>query len=160
MIIFNFIKNLILYIKYNKILKNAYIKEGLITKLNQALNTDFDIDWMGRLYTVLNPNIQQIPMKSEGSSSIIYDITVDGELTANTYIEKWMMDRINFLNSFIRANNLFELLVYKIKKIDDNDNYLIIFESILWEDLKKWIKLLPISLVTIIGIIITLIILL
>lgn len=159
MIIFNFIKYLILYIKYYKILKEAYIQERLVDKLNVALNTNFSIDWIGRLYTVLNPMVQKIDMR-DGSSSVIFDVTVDGDYIAKSYIEKWIIERVNFLNSFIHANNLFELLVYRIDKIDDNDNYLIIFEPILWEDLKKWAKLLPISLLIIAAIIITLIILL
>lgn len=159
MIIFNFIKYLILYIKYYKILKEAYIQERLIDKLNVALNTKFSVDWIGRLYTVLNPMVQKIDMRN-GSSSVIFDVTVDGDYIAKSYIEKWIIERVNFLNSFIHANNLFELLVYRIDKIDDNDNYLIVFEPILWEDLKKWAKLLPISLLIIAAIIITLIILL
>lgn len=157
MIIFNFIKYLVLYIKYYKILMRAYKDENLVVKLNQALNTNFSIDWIGRLYTVLNPQIQGIDMK-DGSSSIIFDITVDGDLISKSYIEKWIMERINFLNRFIHANNLFELLVYRIEKLDEHENYLVVFEPILWQDLKKWLKLLPISIILIAAVIITLLI--
>lgn len=155
MIIFNFVRYLVLYIRYYKILKTAYKDENLIVKLNQALNTNFSVDWIGRLYTVLNPNIQGIDMK-DGSSSIIFDVTVDGDLISKSYIEKWIIERINFLNSFIHANNLFELLVYRIEKLDEYENYLVVFEPILWQDLKKWLKLLPISILGIAGIIILL----
>ena len=158
MIIFNFIKYLILYIKYNKILKKAYYDEKLIQSLNVALNTEFRVDWVGRLYTVLNPLVQKIPTDpADGSSSIIYNMTLDGTWSDKIYIEKWIMDRMNFMNSFIQMNALWDLLVYRIEELE-NKNFLVIFEPILWEDLKKWTKKFLWLLLFVIVILVTLLI--
>lgn len=140
MIIYNFIKNLILYIRYTRILKTAYREERLVDKINIALNTNFSMDWIGRLYTVLNPLIQDMNRDpADGTSSIIYDMTVDGKWSNKTYIEKWIMDRMNFMNSFVQENALWDLIVYRITELEDN-NYLVVFEPEPWEELKKWSK--------------------
>ena len=141
MIIFNFFKYLFLYIKYVRILNAAYKEEHLIQKLNVALNSEFDKDWVGRLYTVINPLVQKIPTDpADGSSSIIYNFMADGSLSDKIYIEKWIMDRMNFMNSFLRNNMLFELLTYNITELDDNKNYLVVFEPVPFQPLKKWTK--------------------
>ena len=51
------------------------------------------------------------------------------------------MDRLNIASRFIQANNLFDLLTYKIEKIDEYDNYLFIIQPITWDDCKKYSKL-------------------
>ena len=157
MITYNFIKTLIYYIKYCKILKDAYYKEGLLKNLNMALNTDFSMDWVGRLYTVLNSNILAMNNDSvAGSSSIIYEFTVDGELSDRAHIEKWIMDRMNFLNMFIQQNALFDIITYTLTKIDDNGNWLLVLEPLNFQDMKKWTKRFAILMLVIIIILITL----
>lgn len=157
MITYNFIKTLIYYIKYCKILKAAYYKEGLLKNLNMALNTEFSMDWVGRLYTVLNSNILAMNDDSvSGSSSIIYEFTVDGSLSDRAHIEKWIMDRMNFLNMFIQQNSLFDIITYTLTKIDDNGNWLLVLEPLNFQDMKKWTKRFITLLAAIIIILITL----
>ena len=52
------------------------------------------------------------------------------------------------------ANNLFDLLTYEIKKLDDYDNYLFVIKPITFDDCKKWTKIFVITYsILIIGII-------
>ena len=159
MIIYNFLKYLITYIRYVHILNQAYKEENLIQKLNVAVDSEFEKDWVGRLYTVVNPLVQKIPTDpADGSSSIIYNFMADGTLSDKFYIEKWLMDRMNFMNSFLRSNLLFELLTYSITELDENRNYLIVFEPVPFQQLKKWTKwfvgLLSLVLISLIVILI------
>jgi hypothetical protein len=64
------------------------------------------------------------------------------------------MTKLNAVRNFIMANNLFDLLTYEIKKIDEFDNYLFVIKPITFDDCKKWTKIFAIlySILLVIGI--------
>jgi hypothetical protein len=55
------------------------------------------------------------------------------------------MFKLNLIKDFVIANNLFDILTYRIEKIDDYDNYLFIIEPITFDDAKKWTKIFSIT---------------
>ena len=65
------------------------------------------------------------------------------------------MTKLNVAQNFIMANNLFDLLTYEIKKLDNYDNYLFVIKPISFDDCAKWIKIFSIvySILAVIGII-------
>ena len=141
MIFYKFITNFILNRKYTKIIKNVYKDDDIINKLSKLFGTEFRIDWVGRLYCVINPNIisDQLDINTQ-----IFEYSENG-LTNNLYIEKYIMTKLNAIREFVIANNLFDLLTYRIEKLDDYDNYLFVIEPITFEDCKKWTKIFSIS---------------
>jgi hypothetical protein len=149
MIIFNFIKHLILHIKYNKLLKNIYNEENLINRFSQLFSTEFRIDWVGRLYTVINPNLIDNQLDT---NTQIFEYTENG-LSNNSYIEHWIMTKLNVAKQFIMANNLFDLLTYEIKRLDNYDNYLFVIKPITFDECFKWTKIffIALSILLIIG---------
>ena len=151
MIIYRFFKYLILNIKYTKILNKIYEDEHIPENLSNLFKSQFKQDWIGRLYTVINPNLLG---EDFDMNTIIYEYGETG-LNNKTFVERWIMMRLNIAQSFIQANNLFDLLTYDIKKIDEYDNYLFIVEPITTRDCLKYTKyfLIFISLLIIIGII-------
>ena len=133
MITYNFIKYLILNIKYTRILKRIYKDEQIPENLSKLFNTNFKIDWIGRMYTVINPNL--IDGIYDASSQIFeYD---ERGLSNDAYIERFIMQKLNIASNYIKANNLFDLLTYEIKKLDDYDNYLFIIKPITLDDFVK-----------------------
>lgn len=150
MVFYSFIKNLLLNIKYTKILRKIYKDEGLLEKFSQLFGVEFKMDWVGRVYTVINPNI--IDDKLDINTQIFeYG---DNGLTNEPYVEKYIMTKLNLVSDFIMANNLFDLLTYEIKKLDDYDNYLFVIKPITFDDCKKWTKIFVITYsILIIGII-------
>lgn len=150
MVFYSFIKNLYLNVKYTKLLTRIYKDEQLLYKFSQLFGTEFRIDWVGRIYTVINPNIIN---DTFDVNTQIFEYTENG-LSNAPYIEKWIMTRFNLIKDFIMANNLFDLLTYEIKKLDNYDNYLFIIKPITFDDCVKWIKIFGItySILTIIGI--------
>lgn len=137
MVFYSFIKNLLLNIKYTKILRKIYKDEGLLEKFSQLFGVEFKIDWVGRIYTVINPNI--IDDKLDINTQIFeYN---DNGLTNEPYVEKYIMTKLNLVSEFIIANNLFDLLTYEIKKLDDYDNYLFVIKPITFDDCMKWTKI-------------------
>ena len=137
MVFYIFIKNLLLNIKYTKILRKIYKAEGLLEKFSQLFGVEFKMDWVGRVYTVINPNI--IDDKFDINTQIFeYN---DNGLTNEPYVEKYIMTKLNIVSDFIMANNLFDLLTYEIKKLDDYDNYLFVIKPITFDDCMKWTKI-------------------
>ena len=137
MILYNFIKYFILYIRYCKILNKVYKDENVIENLSKTFNIEFKQDWIGRLYCIFNPNLiggKFVP------NNQIYSYNEKG-ISTNDFVEQYIMTQLNIIQHYIRANNLFELLDYSITKLDDYDNYLFIIKPIPFEDLKKWVKL-------------------
>jgi hypothetical protein len=141
MVFYSFIKNLWLNIKYTRLLKQIYKDEQLLYKFSELFGTEFRIDWVGRMYAVFNPNIMNNELDV---NSQIFEYDEKG-LTNKPYIEKWIMTKLIVIKDFIMANNLFDLLTYEIKKIDDYDNYLFIIKPITFDDCMKWSKIFAIT---------------
>lgn len=136
MITYLFIKYLVLHLRYTKILKKVYKDENLLNNLSSLFKVPFKIDWLGRVYAVFNPHIQEGVYNPNNQ---IYEYDENG-LTNKAYVESYIMNQLNIAKRFIQASNLFDLLTYKIKKIDDYDNYLFIMQSITYEDFKTATK--------------------
>lgn len=150
MVFYNFIKNLVLNIKYTRLLRKIYKDEFLLQRFSELFGTEFRLDWVGRMYTVINPNI--INDKLDINTQI-FEYGNNG-LTNEPYIEKYIMTRFNLVKDFIMANNLFDLLTYEIKRIDEYDNYLFVIKPITFDECKKWTKIFigVYSAITIVGV--------
>lgn len=149
MIFYNFLRNLILNVKYTRILKKIYKDEDLLVKFSQLFGVEFRMDWVGRLYAVFNPNILN---EKYDTTTQIFEYT-DSGLSNAAYVEKYIMTKLNLIRDFIIANNMFDLLTYEIEKIDDYDNYLFVIKPITFDECKKWTKVFAIvySIIAIIG---------
>jgi len=148
MIIYRFFKYLFLNIKYTKILSKVYDNENIIENLSNLFKSQFKKDWIGRLYTVINPNLLGDDFDI---NTIIYEYDESG-LNNNAFVERWIMGKLNIAQSFIQTNNLFDLLTYKIEKLDEYDNYLFIIEPITLHDCLKYTKYFSILLTVLIVI--------
>lgn len=135
MIVYNFLKYLILSIRYSRILNKVIREENILPGLSIMLGTELNQDWIGRIYGVINPYIKDGKFDPE---SIITELGKD--VSSEMVIEKFIMERLSIAQQFIRANNLFDLLTYEIKRIDNNENYLFVMEPIPYEDLFTWTK--------------------
>lgn len=135
MIIYNFIKYLILYIRYNTILGRVIKDDNLLDKMSVIMNTPVKRDWLGRIYMVINPYVK------DGKFDPNTQIFELGQDQPSEYVvEKFVMERLNVIKGFVRANNLFDILSYEIKQIDDYYNYLFIMQVIPLQSLKIWSK--------------------
>ena len=141
MILYKFITNFLLNIKYTKIIKKVYKDDDILNKLSQLFGTEFRMDWVGRIYTVINPNI--VDNKFDVNTQI-FEYGENG-LSNEVYVERYIMFKLNLIRDFVIANNLFDILTYRIEKIDDYDNYLFIIEPITFDDAKRWTKIFSIT---------------
>ena len=155
MILFNFIKYLWLHFKYKKMLQKIYKDENLLNNLSHLFQSNFKQDWIGRIYTILNPLIinDEVQINTQ-----ILEYGPEG-ISNKSWIDKWIMDKLMIAQKFIKTNNLFDLLTYEIKQIDQY-NYLFIMQPIVNLDLKKYTKIFIITYSIIIILLITLLIIL
>jgi len=140
MILYHFIKYIILYFKYSKVVKEAFKKEDLLNKFSMLFGTEFRMDWVGRVYTVLNPMVKKMEDPTIGSGVAIYEFTESGQLSNRMWVEKWIMDHLYAAQQFIQNNNLFDIMNYDIERLDDNENYLFVLKPLYFNEAKKWTK--------------------
>lgn len=136
MITYLFLKYLYLNWKYTKILNQIYKDENLIENLSNLFKIPFRKDWIGRVYVIFNPYIQEGVFNP---SNQIYEYNENG-LSNEAYIKSYIMNQLNIARRFIQANNLFDLLTYKLKKLDEHGNYLFIIQPITLDDCKIYTK--------------------
>lgn len=137
----NIFKNIYLHFKYNRILKRVYKDENILDNMGDLFNSKIHVDWVGRIYTVINPNLDK--------DKQIYEILDDG-MDNKEFIQHWVMERFIAMDHFIKANNLFDLLVYDIKQLDDYGNFLLVLEPITLKDCMSAIKKIGIFLIILI----------
>lgn len=137
----NIFKNIYLHFKYNRILKRVYKDENILDNMGDLFNSKIHVDWVGRIYTVINPNLDK--------DKQIYEI-LDGGMDNREFIQHWVMERFIAMDHFIKANNLFDLLVYDIKQLDDYGNFLLVLEPITLKDCMSAIKKIGIFLIILI----------
>ena len=137
----NIFKNIYLHFKYNRILKRVYKDENILANMGNLFNSKIHVDWVGRIYTVINPNLDK--------DKQIYEILDDG-IDNKEFIQHWVMERFIAMDHFIKANNLFDLLVYDIKQLDDYGNFLLVLEPITLKDCMSAIKKIGIFLIILI----------
>lgn len=126
------------YIKIQRLLNKIIKTERLEKNLSNIFGVECKRDWVGRLYMVVNPIIQNI---EDGGNTLIYD------KDENLVIEGWVMKNLELIRNFVVNNSLFDLMTYKIEKIDDDDNYLIVFKNIYFDDMKRLITWGSISII-------------
>lgn len=136
----NFFQSFWIHWKYSKLLKNIYKSENLIQNLTNLFGVRFKIDWIGRIYAIFNPNIHN---GGFDQNSQIFEYNENG-FDNSFLVEKRIMEMLSVASRFIRTKNLFDLLTYKIEKLDDYDNYLFIIQPITLDEYRKNLKKLVI----------------
>jgi hypothetical protein len=121
-----------------------------LENLSNLFGVTFKKDWVGRIYTVINPNIQD---GKYNPTTQIFEYGENG-LDNTTYVHNWIMERMNVAEKFIQTQNLFDILTYNIKKLDQYDNYLFIIQPITLEDCLEYSKKFGIVLTILLSIII------
>lgn len=132
--LYRFIKGYIQNRKYQKILDKVYEDDQIIAKLSFALGSQFRRDWIGRLYTVINPAIKD----GRYDYTQVYEYTQEGYDTTE-HMQQWIAERLTAIEAVIQTNNLFDVLTFNIKKLDDEGNYLFVVYPVTLPDvLDNW----------------------
>jgi hypothetical protein len=131
------IRNLIDYVKTKRIIKEVIKEEDLLNNLSSLFSKDnyhikFKQDWIGRIYAVVNPVVQD-------PQSRIFEFGEEG-VNIKSFVHKWIMDHMIAADTFIKNHELFDILIYNIEQLDDNYNFLFTLTPIAWYDFWKSLK--------------------
>lgn len=131
------IRNLIDYVKTKRIIKEVIKEEDLLNNLSSLFSKGdyrikFKQDWIGRIYAVVNPVVQD-------PQSRIFEFGEEG-VNIKSFVHKWVMDHMIAADTFIKNHELFDILIYNIEQLDDNYNFLFTLTPIAWYDFWKSLK--------------------
>ena len=125
--IYNMFKSIYVYISdYNKI-SDIFYGDGFKKMLNEYLHIEIKKDWIGRLYGVINPNID-IDGKYN-PNNIIIELN-DNYTNNNEYVKIWIYKQMNLISQLFSLSNLYNYINLDIKHIGpiNADNYLLVFD--------------------------------
>ena len=132
------IRTIVNYIRIQRILKQIYKTEHIEQNLSQLFGVPCKQDWVGRLYMIINPILQNI--ESNGNA-----LTLDRN--NKVLIEEWVMKNLELIRNFVVNNSMFDLLTYS----------LVVFKNVYFDDMKRVCKWLAILIpIIIVGIIVAL----
>ena len=125
------IKAFYLYIKDKSIIGDTFYSLSFLYILKQYLNVEFRKDWLGRLYGVINPNID-INGNINFNNSII---EIDDENTNNNeYVKYWVYKQLNLVRTIFKLekSTFFDYIGVQFRHVGpiNQDNYLVIFDII------------------------------
>lgn len=129
------IKEIYNYFKYKRIFRDVLNNTQFIEALSMSFGVEFNRDKLDRLYTVINPYIQNM---GNPGNSIIYD----GD--DKPIVDKWVVDNFLIIDKVIKNHDIFDIISYNIEKIDDDMNFLLVIQNALLPTATKCLKRLGI----------------
>lgn len=141
--LYDFCSNTYNYVKDKYYINETFHSREFIFVLNKYLKSNFKVDWLGRLYGIINPNIND---KGEFDiSSMIMEI--DGENTnTNEYVKYWTYKQLQLIQDLFKLHKMYDYISIEFEHVGPTnmDNYLIIFDiasrQLFTSSLKKVLK--------------------
>ena len=135
----NTIKALYTYIKDYEYIADTLYSEAFKIVLKEYLYVDVKKDWIGRLYGVINPNINK-----EGQFDISKTIIElnDDETNNNEYVKHWTYKQLTIIGEVFKIENLYHFINLEFKPVGPKgaDNYLLIFDIVSRKEFTKNLK--------------------
>lgn len=133
------IKSLYEYIKDYEYISDTLYSEAFKIVLKEYLNVDIRKDWIGRLYGVINPNID-----AEGRFDITKTIIEfdDDNTNNNEFIKHWTYKQLTLIGQVFSIENLYHFIDLQFKHVGPKnaDNYLLIFDIVSRKEFTKNLK--------------------
>lgn len=125
--IFAFVESIFYYIRdYNLISETLYSRE-FKKVIMKYIKCELDKDWLGRLYGVINPNID-INGNLDVTSFIV---ELDDSNTNNEeQVKSWIYRQMMLVSELFKIEKLYDYISLDIKHVgpENHDNYLIVFD--------------------------------
>lgn len=133
------IKSAINYINDYEYISDTFYSDAFKIVLKEYLNVDIKKDWIGRLYGVVNPNINE-----EGKFDVTRTIIeFDDDNTNNKeYVKHWAHKQLYIIGEVFKIENLYHFIDLEFRHVGpkEADNYLLIFDIVSRKELANNIK--------------------
>lgn len=137
--IFLTIKYLIVYLKDYDYISDSFYSDAFKTVIKEYLGVTLKKDWIGRLYAVINPNINK-----DGQFDISKTILeFDGDNTNNNeYLKHWVYKQLTLIGDVFSIKNLYNYIDLKFTHVGpiEADNFLLIFDVVSRKQFIKSLK--------------------
>lgn len=125
--IFEFIKSIYHYNKDYKLIADTLYSHEFKGVIMKYLKCSLDKDWLGRLYGIINPNID-----INGNldiTSIIIEMD-DSNTNSEEYVKNWIYRQLNLISSLFKIEKLYNYISLDITHVgvENHDNYLLVFD--------------------------------
>lgn len=124
---YDFVKSYIGYRKTRNAIKDVFYGDDFKNVVHRYLNVELDEDWLGRLYGVINPNVD---IKGNFNVNNVV-IEIDGNNTnTDEYVKNWIYKQLNLMGQLFKMKSLYSNINLEIEHIEpvEYDNYLIVFD--------------------------------
>ena len=132
------------YIKDWKLVEESLHGNGFRSLLKHYLKMDSRIDWIGRVYGVVNPAINE---KGEFDyNGMVFEL--NGVNTNNqTWVENWLYKQMILVNNIfdVQKTGFFDIIDANVKHVgpENADNYLIVFDIASRKEMvRRWRRVL------------------
>ena len=123
------IKSLYDYLKDYEYISDTFYSDAFKIVLKEYLNVDIRKDWIGRLYGVVNPNINE-----EGKFDVTRTIIeFDDDNTNNKeYVKHWAHKQLYIIGEVFKIENLYHFIDLEFRHVGpkEADNYLLVFDIV------------------------------
>ena len=132
------------YIKDWRLVEESLHGDGFRSLLKHYLKMDSRIDWLGRVYGVVNPAINE---KGEFDyNGMVFEL--NGINTNNqTWVENWLYKQMILVNNIfdVQKTGFFDIIDANVKHVgpENADNYLIVFDIASRKEMvRRWKRVL------------------
>ena len=123
------IKSLYDYLKDYEYISDTFYSDAFKIVLKEYLNIEIKKDWIGRLYGVINPNINE-----EGKFDVTRTIIeFDDDNTNNKeYVKHWTHKQLYIIGEVFKIENLYHFIDLEFRHVGpkEADNYLLVFDIV------------------------------
>ena len=137
------------YIKDWRLVEESLHGDGFHSLLKHYLKMDSRIDWLGRVYGVVNPAINE---KGEFDyNGMVFEL--NGVNTNNkTWVENWLYKQMILVNNIfdVQKTGFFDIIDANVKHVgpENADNYLIVFDIASRKEMvRRWKRVILQSIV-------------
>lgn len=123
-----YISDSIDYRRDKKLISDTFYGPAFEKVINKYLKTELRRDWLGRLYCVVNPTINNGELDF---SSMIVEI--DGDNTNNNeYVRHWVYKQMRLISQLFKIEKLYDYIDVDFQHVGpvNMDNYLVIFDIV------------------------------
>ena len=132
------------YIKDWRLVEESLHGDGFHSLLKHYLKMDSRIDWLGRVYGVVNPAINE---KGDFDyNGMVFEL--NGVNTNNqTWVENWLYKQMILVNNIfdVQKTGFFDIIDANVKHVgpENADNYLIVFDIASRKEMvRRWRRVL------------------
>lgn len=127
------------YLKAKHYISDTLYSDEFKFVMKRYVNVNLKRDWIGRLYGIINPNID-INGKQD-FRNVIIEID-DDNTNSDKYVRTWIYKQMELISTLFKINKLYDYISLDISHVgpDKQDNYLIVIDIVARKEMEHALK--------------------